>query len=167
MSVNLRATKFSSNRSPFAAERRLGNVRRPSRSALVSRGQPVPWSDQLSKRAETIHNAVLDLGRVSSSSKVDEWNTEDDVVLSFHGVLSASSAPQLEAVLDEVLLLQPLRLVVDLSEVSQVSADTLNTLLWCAIRNDNVVLRSPDARTRAEVTRRGHARWIEPDPVAH
>jgi hypothetical protein len=167
MPMDLGAIESSSNASPYVADRRHENVRHPSRSTLVSHRQPVPWSDLLSERAEAIRHAVLNLDREPSALRVDRSNTKDDVVLALHGVLSASSVPQLEAVLDEVLLFQPIRLVVDLSEVSQVSPDTLNTLLWCATSNDNVVLRSPDARTRAEVTRRGHARWIEPDPVAH
>jgi hypothetical protein len=91
---------------------------------------------------------------------------EEATVLSLHGELSLEAVPQLEAVLDGLVLLKPLRLVIDLSEVHKVSPDALNTLLWCAINNGDVVLRAPDSVTCAEVTRRGHARWIETGGVA-
>lgn len=105
---------------------------------------------------------ALDVGASSRRLpfQVEGVATEDATFLSLHGELSPSSVPQLEAVLGGLVLLKPLHLVIDLSEVSRVSPEALNILLWCAINNDNVVLRSPDPGTRAEVARRGHDRWI-------
>jgi hypothetical protein len=164
MSIHLGAAKPSTD-TPLVSERRSKIAGHPSRSTLGSRGRSVPWSDELSKRADSIRNAVLNRGRERSSFKVNESNT-GDVVLSLRGDLSAGSVPQLEAVLHAVVLLQPIHLVVDLLEVSRVSAEALNTLLWCAISNDNVLLKSPDPQTHAEVTKRGHGRWIVTDPFA-
>lgn len=127
---------------------------------------PVTAAPNLARRRTFRGTSRRQRNLAQTACHVGGVGVEEGTVLSLHGKLSRDSVPQLEAVLDGLVLLNPLRLVIDLSEVDQVSSDALNTLLWCAINNGGVVLRAPDPLTRAEVTRRGHARWIETERIA-
>jgi anti-anti-sigma regulatory factor len=73
---------------------------------------------------------------------------EDAVTLRLHGALSREGSPSLQAVLDGVVLLQPTRLIIDLSDVTSVSADAMRMLSACAVADGDVVLRSPDRGPR-------------------
>jgi hypothetical protein len=126
-----------------------------------ARKKPVAWSDRLATRAEAVHEKVKGRNIEQSAFFVDDLHVGEAAVLSLHGDLSSRSVPQLEAILDGLVILRPARLIVDLSGVAHVSGDALNALLWHAITNTGVVLRSPDPGTHLEIQRRGHARWVE------
>jgi hypothetical protein len=68
---------------------------------------------------------------------------DDAVTLRLHGDLSRDEVPQLQAVLDGVLLLQPTRLIIDLSDVTSVSHDVLGMITTCEVADGYVIFRSP------------------------
>ncbi len=152
------------------APRQLGlfprKPRMPWKSETRARKEPAAWCDQLSKRAESMHEMVTGTDVAPSTFYVDDLHVGEVAVLSLHGDLTSASVPQLESVLEGLVVLRLTCLVVDLSGVTHVSADALDTILWHATTNAGVVLRSPDRETRSEVQRRGHARWIESNLVA-
>jgi hypothetical protein len=72
---------------------------------------------------------------------------DEAVTLRLHGDVSGTGTPQLQAVLDGVVLLKPTQLIIDLSDVTSVSSDALRIIAMCRVGDADVVVRSAAPRT--------------------
>ena len=86
---------------------------------------------------------------------------DDCVTLMLHGDVDAGTVPHLEAVLEGLIRLQPVRLVVDLSEVGSVSLDALRMIDRYGTEVGDLALRSVNSATRANLERLGRVNLIE------
>ena len=75
----------------------------------------------------------------------------DSVTLVLHGDICAGTAPHLEAVLEGLLQLQPLHLIIDLSEVGSVSFDALRMIDRYGAKVGDLVLQSVNSAIRSEL----------------
>lgn len=87
---------------------------------------PSLWNRQLVERVESLHRKVL--GGPSSDLAPSKPIPDDGVTLALHGDLDSDSAPYLQGVLDALVLLQPVHLSVDLSQVRRVSRESLRKI---------------------------------------
>ena len=86
----------------------------------------------------------------SENLYVDGIRTSDEITLVLHGDVDEGSIPNLEAVLDGLVLLQPLRVVVDLSEVRTLSSSARQMIDTCGRRIiGGLRLRLPDSEAAA------------------
>lgn len=129
---------------------------------VTSRGRGELHRGPLHERPDSIRRDTLDTTPSGDSFHVSGVHVDDDMILSLHGDLNLRSVPNLRAVLDGLVLLQPHRLVIDLSEVNQVSLDALQLIAHCALQIDDVVMRSPSPTTRADLVRLGRSDLLEP-----
>jgi anti-anti-sigma regulatory factor len=135
-------------------------------ASVTSRGRGELHRGPLYERAESIRREALDTTPSGESFHVSGVHVDDGMILSLHGDLNLCSVPNLQAVLDGLVLLQPRRLVIDLSGVNQVSPDALQLIAHCALRIDDVVVRSPSPATRVDLVKLGHSDLLEPTLVS-
>lgn len=95
--------------------------------------------------------------------RVEGVRVDDRVTLVLHGDVNGTSVPHLEAVLDGLQRLQPLRLVVDLSDVERVSLEALRMMDRCGSEVGALVLRSPGPSIRSDLGLLGRSELIEGD----
>lgn len=115
---------------------------------VEARGATAVRSEVSLRRAESSDRAPIlgseEPGRSRTrQSSEPRGDFEDAVTLRLHGALSRDGAPHLQAVLDGVVLLQPTRLLIDLSDVSYVSPEALTMITTCEVADGDVVVRSP------------------------
>lgn len=75
----------------------------------------------------------------------------DSVTLMLHGDICAGTAPHLEAVLEGLVQLQPLHLIIDLSEVGSVSFDALRMIDRYGAEVGDLVLQSVNSTIRSDL----------------
>jgi anti-anti-sigma regulatory factor len=85
---------------------------------------------------------------------------DDGVTLVLHGDLIPEAVPQLQSVLDALVLFQPDRLVVDLSEVGRVGSSALRMIDRCGVEIGEVVLRNPSPSARSDLENLGRSDLI-------
>ena len=128
---------------PSATQGAIGR-RTPRHASPVSETTgPARWSGQLSERVESIHRQALARQRPNGAVNLGSAALDDETTLFLHGDLTAESVPHLQAVLDEIVLLQPNLLVVDLSEVGRISPWAIRMVARCGAEIGGLVLRSP------------------------
>jgi hypothetical protein len=77
------------------------------------------------QRVGNLRELVLETPRATGTFGIEGAAIGDGTTLLLHGDVNAGTTPQLEAVLDGVIALQPLSLTVDLTRTSTVSFDVL------------------------------------------
>lgn len=120
----------------------------------------MPWNGDLYARAETVHQEVQEYARARDAMHAHRVGADDGVILVLHGDLIPEAVPQLQSVLDALVLLQPDRLVVDLSEVGRVGSSALGMIDRCSVEIGEVVLRNPSPSARSDLVRLGRSDLI-------
>jgi anti-anti-sigma regulatory factor len=95
------------------------------------------------------------------SFQVEGVQVDAGITLHLYGGVDNESVPALQAVLDGLAVLQPERLVIDLSEVDQVSPEALSLFEISSGSVNNVVLRAPSVTIRGDLVTLGLSQLLE------
>lgn len=85
------------------------------------------------------------------------------MTLILHGDLIATSLPHLQALLEDLVLLQPGCLRVDLSDVGKVNREAFQMMERCGIEIGAFWLISPSPQARRDLENLGCLGFIDPD----
>ena len=126
----------------------------------AARALPTARDDRSYGRVRSEREATQGDARGTGSFRVEGLHVEEGATLVLHGDVDADTVPHLQAVLDGLVLLQPLRLVIDLAAVGEVSLEALQMMDRCGEEIGSLTLHSPSAATRANLVYLGRAALI-------
>jgi hypothetical protein len=111
----------------------------------------------LVQRLEALHQRVVGKARAQQTLGVEGVMFDKGATLLLHGEVNSSTTPNLDAVLDGIISLQPSSLTVDLTETTGVSFDALAAITRRSTEVEHFAVRLPDAPSSTLVNLLGSA----------